>query len=411
MLTGSPEEVGKAISAFFPRSAILAPVLVAVAASAAAAPPFGGTVFLHPAILAESDPSALASLTYQGRGLRTMFDRRGRAGVCDGSWRGGDWIEVRAYLFAATYGYGPPIEVQVNPEYGSAAAAEREATYYAEAIGRLPAALRAGVETVWIQKGDCDWGGGNRNILIHTDRTAKFRSLGAIEEALMHEGAHASLDPVYARSAGWRAAQAADGGFISDYARDYPDTEDLAESIVAFFAAEYRAARIPRAMRSTIRATIPNRIAWFESLDLDMRPATRDDEPDGPADPEPPPDPDPDPEPEPCPDGALCLHGGEFEVSVTWTAGSEAGRGGPSALAGVDGGLFWFFSANNPEMLVKVLDGCGVNGYWWVYVAAATDVGFEVAVEGPGGDRKVYRHEAGDLARALGDIGAFPCSS
>ena len=87
---------------------------------------------------------------------------------------------------------------------------------------------------------------------------------------------------------GWLAAQTADRNFISDYAKEYPETEDMAESFVPFFAAEYRADRIPSGMVDTIRGTIPNRIAYFKSLALDMRPAAP--QADGqPPDPEPPP--------------------------------------------------------------------------------------------------------------------------
>ncbi len=39
-----------------------------------------------------------------------------------------------------------------------------------------------------------------------------------------------------------------------------------------------------------------------------------------------------------------------------------------------ESGLFWFFDDDNWEMLVKVLDGCGTNGHFWVFLAAATDV-------------------------------------
>lgn len=118
-----------------------------------------------------------------------------------------------------------------------------------------------------------------------------------------------------------------------------------------------------------------------------------------------------DPKPGPCADDALCFHDGRFEVRVTWSApDGRSGRGDPLPLDGLAGGLFSFFDPTNPEMLVKILDGCGVNRHWWVYVAAATDVAFEVAVRRTyTGERKVYRHYGGELARALGDNAAFPC--
>jgi hypothetical protein len=75
-----------------------------------------------------------------------------------------------------------------------------------------------------------------------------------------------------------------------------------------------------------------------------------------------------------------------FEVTVhfhTTQGGGISGNGQeiPMAPLGVShGGLFWFFSADNPEMLVKVIDGCAVNGRFWVFISAGTNVGFSVTV-------------------------------
>lgn len=237
----------------------LAPVIVAVQA---AEPPYHGTVFIEPNILTASDPTTFRGVTAAGRGDRTMYD-----------FRPGDWITVRAYLFDARYNDGLAIEIQVNPELGSAAEALAEAEKYGEAIGRLPTALRTGVQTVWIHRGGWEnFGGGNNNILIYAEAGETYRQSGFLEEVLMHEGAHSSLDPLHKIAPGWQAAQAADGGFISAYARDYPDGEDLAETFVPWFAVRYREDRIPQATWHTIVNAIPNRIAYLDALELDMHP-------------------------------------------------------------------------------------------------------------------------------------------
>jgi hypothetical protein len=49
-----------------------------------------------------------------------------------------------------------------------------------------------------------------------------------------------------------------------------------------------------------------------------------------------------------------------------------------ASLGVVRGGLFWFFERGNPEMLVKVLDGCGLNDHFWIFAVAGTDAGFEI---------------------------------
>ena len=69
----------------------------------------------------------------------------------------------------------------------------------------------------------------------------------------------------------------------------------------------------------------------------------------------------------------LCLHGGRFLVRADWRTGD--GRVGAAKVvphATTDAGLFRFFSAANWEVLIKVLDGCAVNGHYWVYGASTT---------------------------------------
>ena len=88
----------------------------------------------------------------------------------------------------------------------------------------------------------------------------------------MHEAAHTSLDAVHAAAPGWLAAQTADDRFISDYARDFPGREDIAESFLPYLAVRYRQDRITAAMATQILEAIPNRIAYFDGLGLEMYP-------------------------------------------------------------------------------------------------------------------------------------------
>jgi hypothetical protein len=224
-------------------------------------PPFSGTIFIDPDIITPDDPTTFLGLTAAGQAARTMFDRRVNG-----------WITVEAYLFAASFSDGLSVEVQVNPEFGTTAASQAEAEFYARAVGRLPTALRRDVRTMWIHRGVQPFGGGNDNILIHTGQADAYIASGILEETLAHEASHTSLDAAHATSPGWLAAQAADPTFISTYARDNPTREDIAESFVPYLAVRYRANRISPSLRATIEAAIPNRIAYFNGLALDMRP-------------------------------------------------------------------------------------------------------------------------------------------
>ncbi|NEU30603.1 copper amine oxidase N-terminal domain-containing protein [bacterium LRH843] len=220
---------------------------------------FHGTIFINPDIITENDPSSFVDLAYMGRGNRVMYDRRV-----------GNWIEVKAFLFNASYSNGNIIEIQVNPEFQSFEKAQLEAIRFAKPIGQLPAFLRERVFTVWIHRGDNPFGGGNNNILIHTDQADKYISQGILEETIFHEATHTSLDPIYSENNEWIKAQHNDGKFISSYAKEEPSREDLAESLLPYFALKYRSDRLSQEMINTISKTIPHRIEFFEQQNFDF---------------------------------------------------------------------------------------------------------------------------------------------
>ena len=242
-------------------TAILATGLLAAHAPATAqtAPPYSGTIFLDPDIVTPADPSLFQGATYTGRGTRTVYDRRSSS-----------FVQINAYLFALAYSSGRAIEAQINPEFGSEAAARTEAETYGRSVGQLPIALRRDVDALWIHRGVQPFGGGNRSLLIHTGQSAIYVQSGILEETLIHEAAHTSLDADHAASARWVTAQSADPRFISTYARDNPQSEDVAESFLPYLAVRYRRGRISQDYYDTVSASIPNRIAYFDAQRLDL---------------------------------------------------------------------------------------------------------------------------------------------
>ena len=226
--------------------------------------PFRSTSRISPFILGP-DSTWLQSVTYTGRGVRTVFDRRFD-----------NWIRTRAFLFDAHIAE-QVVEFRVNAEFGEVEAARTEVDRFAAAVGRLPAAFLSNVAWVAINGGYGAWGGGRDTeqagmMLIHKHSAWDAIRRGFLEEIFLHEAAHASLDHPHARADGWRAAQAADGVFISDYARNNPVREDIAETGIMYFAVRYRPESLTRDERWVILTSIPNRLAYLEEQDLDMWP-------------------------------------------------------------------------------------------------------------------------------------------
>ncbi len=108
-------------------------------------------------------------------------------------------------------------------------------------------------------------------------------------------------------------------------------------------------------------------------------------------------------------DATLCLNEDRFRVVVRWeNAAGESGDGQAAQLTG-DTGYFWFFSENNVEVVIKVLNGCGIgDGAYWVFIGGLTDVRVEVEVEDvEAGETKTYINELGTLFVPVSDTAAF----
>ena len=104
----------------------------------------------------------------------------------------------------------------------------------------------------------------------------------------------------------------------------------------------------------------------------------------------------------------LCLNEDRFRVAVGWETEKESGDGKAVELTG-DTGYFWFFSENNVEVVIKVLDGCAIgDGAYWVFIGGLTDVRVELEVEDvEAGESKMYLNEAGTLFVPVTDTSAF----
>ncbi len=91
------------------------------------------------------------------------------------------------------------------------------------------------------------------------------------------------------------------------------------------------------------------------------------------------------------------------------TPDGEIGRARDWGLRSRSSALLHFFDRENAEVLVKVLDGCAVNGHRWVFAAAATDLAFQLVVTAPDGQRWMHRNSAGQTATPRSDAAAFRC--
>ncbi len=113
----------------------------------------------------------------------------------------------------------------------------------------------------------------------------------------------------------------------------------------------------------------------------------------------------------PCVDttNVLCLNDGRFRVELRFRRSNDVeGLGTDANLRTNDAAVFWFFNASNLELLIKVLDACGVNDHYWVFVAAATNVELHLTVtDTQTGQVRTYFNPLGRAVLPVQDTSAF----
>ena len=106
----------------------------------------------------------------------------------------------------------------------------------------------------------------------------------------------------------------------------------------------------------------------------------------------------------------LCLADGRFEVRADWRSSPSKAGVANSIVRTDDSGEFTFFSSDNVELVVKVLNGCAVNGHYWVFAAGATNLEYILVVKDHvGGSTQSYFNPLFVPGRMTSDLEAFPC--
>lgn len=112
---------------------------------------------------------------------------------------------------------------------------------------------------------------------------------------------------------------------------------------------------------------------------------------------------------------ALCLAGGRFRVEATWedfTQRTGVGHPIPLGQGGGSTGLIWFFTPDNVELTVKVLDACSRNNRFWVFISSGSTVKYTVTVTDTAtGRRQSYQNALRQAAPLIADTTTFRCGA
>jgi len=225
-------------------------------------PPFqGGTTTLAPDTITDTDPTEFVSLSEASEGvLESMYGPNG--------WD----YEVPVWDFTAQFKDSPDVWISFDKDVGDATFCAQLASIFSQAAGRTPAYARTDFVGLDIRPGGsfgaegCEaWGGGGL-ITMCLGVGQELIDTGSIEELFLR---HGSLDSVHSLLEGtdaWLCARQRDKNFISTFAADFPTENDVAESMVPWYAHTYSSTRVPMETITAIEEAIPARLEVISSL-------------------------------------------------------------------------------------------------------------------------------------------------
>ena len=222
----------------------------------AVTPPYHGTVFVAPKSITSKDKS----ITKPSKFIRA---------------------DKNNWIFKVSYSDGLSTHINVSRKYKNKSTANKEANKLVKALGQLPVVLRRSLKHVYIiaGKGRAHALAEKQSFYIHQNEIKDRLKRGELEELFFHETTHVSLDPYIKNRPGWLdgskdwiRAQKKDNAFISVYAKDNHDREDIAESFALYLTYRYKRNRLSKSEQDNIRKTMSARMAYFDSLDLDLYP-------------------------------------------------------------------------------------------------------------------------------------------
>ncbi|MEO1652756.1 MAG: RICIN domain-containing protein [Bacteroidota bacterium] len=228
-----------------------------------------GTCWEFTNIIKRSDPSTFESIRYRGEENALMWDR-------EANDHQGAWLEPLCWVYDLRYEDNIKAEMRLRKNDFSQDESQILAQKYGQIMGQLPACLREGVELINIMRGDAVYGGNDhlKSIDITIGEISQtYERTGNEEEVIFHEATHAALDHLYKE--GWTESRDKDPIYISKYAAENPNREDISESFLTYFIYTYKNHRVSSAQASKIAESIPHRIAFYKNLQLNMYPIIR----------------------------------------------------------------------------------------------------------------------------------------
>ena len=217
-------------------------------------------------IINSNDTNVFESSIYKRVAKALIWDRT----VNNGN---GAWTEPESWIYEIKYNDNVSAEMRIRKLDYTKEQADDVVKRYTPYLGKLPFILRQGIKLINIMKAEANFGGNNWNNSIDIYEGVLSERLineGNMEEMLLHEGAHSALDYLYNEN--WKVERDKDLKFVSRYAYENPDREDIAETFAIWLALRNTENRLNKTDTDKITKNLANRIAYLNSLNFNINP-------------------------------------------------------------------------------------------------------------------------------------------
>ena len=207
--------------------------------------------------ITSADDDAFLNITYLGQADKEMPDSRNDV-----------LFDTETYVFQLDFLLGNSIEIWAHSTFGSENAAFEYANKLTGRLGKLPEFMRSELSHVVLHKGDAGaFAESEANFFVVYSENIDTRiSNNDLEETVFHESVHATLDADFLESEQWLQSQQKDGVFITAYAKENANKEDMAESALFAYTMIKHSGRLSSAIETWVKTNIPNRYAFFQTI-------------------------------------------------------------------------------------------------------------------------------------------------
>ena len=177
-------------------------------------------------------------------------------------------FDEEAYVFEATFTGDKKIEIRCRSNFGSLQKATEYANKLTDKLGKLPVFMRDELRHVSIFSGESRASAepDGKFFFISDQRMDQRISDDQLEETVFHEAAHVYFENRFATSPDWTNAQQKDASFVTEYAQNNANKEDIPETAIFVYTIKKYPGRLSKEIEDWVRVNIPNRYNFLEKF-------------------------------------------------------------------------------------------------------------------------------------------------